>query len=292
MKISLTGSNGLLGKAIIRECYARGWPITPISRELIDPKNLNQLRGLISGYDILIHAAANTNVEQCEIEPLICYRDNTFLTEIISEAANQCGIKIVYISSTGVYGNYQDTPYHEYDNIVPTTHHHRAKWLGEQAVLCYSNSLVIRTGWLFGGNPENRKNFVARRVEEALGTKDYIESNSQQFGCPSYVNDVTNQLLRLIEDNRIGVFNCVNTGVASRYDYVRKIIEITRLDREVRPSSAASFNRKANVSHNESALNLKADYLGYEKMPHWEESLEKYLKTELFDWLQVQKGTI
>ncbi len=286
MNIALSGSHGLFGQSVLKLAQSNHYSVIPIEREIIDFQNSQALKELLKKCDVLIHAAANTNVEQCEVDVDGCYKDNTLLTEYLSHIAYECNVKIVYISSTGIYGNYQDSAYSEYDDVRPTTHHHRAKWLGEQAVLRYPNALVVRTGWLFGGNPENRKNFVARRIEEAMRADGFIESNNEQFGCPSYVDDVTRRAIEYIADNRNGIYNCISEGTASRFEYVRKIVQLSELDIEVRPSSATAFNRKAKVSHNETAINLKSLQCGYEPMPHWEESLERYITKELSEWIK------
>jgi dTDP-4-dehydrorhamnose reductase len=286
MNIALTGSHGLFGQSVLKLAQDKHHTIVPIEREIIDFKNPQALKKLLNECDVLIHAAANTNVEQCEIDSDDCYRDNTLLTEYLSHIAYECDVKIVYISSTGIYGNYQDSAYSEYDDVKPTTHHHRAKRLGEQGVLRYPNSLVLRTGWLFGGDPENRKNFVARRIEEALKADGFIESNNEQLGCPSYVDVVVRRTLEFISDDRSGIYNCINEGTASRFEYVSKIVELANFDVEVRPSSATAFNRKAKVSHNETAINLKSLQCGYESMPHWEESLGVYITKELSEWIE------
>lgn len=285
MTIALSGSHGLFGQSVLKLAQTNHYKILPIERGIINFQDPQALKNLLSECDILIHAAANTNVELCEVDVDDCYKDNTLLTEYLSHIAYESNVKIVYISSTGIYGDYQDSAYSEYDDVRPTTHHHRAKWLGEQAVLRYPNSLVIRTGWLFGGNPENKKNFVARRIEEALKADGFIESNNEQFGCPSYVDDITRRVFEYIFDNRSGIYNCINEGIASRFEYVRKIIQLSRIDIEVCPSLATVFNRKAKVSYNETAVNLKSLQCGYKSMPHWEKSLELYITKELLEWI-------
>ena len=69
----------------------------------------------------------------------------------------------------------------------------------------------------------------------------------------------------------------------------KKIIEIAGLNVEVQPTSAGLFNRNAKVSDNETATTLKINQLGYDNLPFWKESLEKYINTYLSDWLSVKK---
>ena len=149
------------------------------------------------------------------------------------------------------------------------------------------NALIIRTGWIFGGNPDNPKNFVARRIEEALDSAlKQIQSNTEQKGVPTFVNDLAVKLYELLKNNEVGTFNLVNQGSASRFDYVSKIIEISGLNVKVLPVIAKNFNRKAQVSNNEVAIALKMQQLGYKTLPIWHDSLKQYIEDDLSGWLK------
>lgn len=289
MKLLLTGSGGLLGKAIAAEAASRSIECKAFVRDGILESSMTALVTRIQGSSLLIHAAANTNVEQCEIEPAASYRDNFLLTERLAQAAATAGVRMVFISSTGVYGTGAEHPYCEFDATVPTTHHHRSKLLAEQAVILHPVNMVVRTGWLFGGGGANPKNFVARRLEEARAAvtgAGYVASNSEQRGNPSYVVDVADRLLDLVAADVAGIVNCVNRGDASRYQYVSAIVAAAGLAVDVRQVSGAAFNRKAQVSPNEMALNWKMDLLGWPPMPAWQDSLKRYIKI-----LSLEAGT-
>lgn len=288
MRILITGSSGLLGNELCCYLTEKGEQIYTLNHRDYNLSDRSFFFDILSGIDCIIHAAANTNVEACEIDPASCYRDNTLLTERLASVAARSNCKFVYISSTGIYGSSRVfEPYTEYDSVSPTTHHHNSKWLGEQAVKQFSNDfLIIRAGWLFGGNPDNPKNFVARRIEDALSsTNKKIFSNNDQIGVPTYVGDFATKLYELIKNDEVGVFNLVNQGVASRFEYVSKIINSANIDVEILPVAAGSFNRRAKVSNNESAISMKLSQLGYELLPRWDESLSKYVKFELNEWI-------
>ncbi|MDB4228473.1 NAD(P)-dependent oxidoreductase [Flavobacteriaceae bacterium] len=293
MKVLITGSNGLLGSTLFEYLTLKGEIVERFNRNNFSWKSHKLNIDQFTDYDCIIHAAANTNVEACELDPQSCYKDNALLTERLAYAASEAKCKFIYISSTGIYGTEKiSEPYNEYDTVNPTTHHHQSKWLGEQAVNKYiKNSLILRTGWIFGGNPDNPKNFVARRIEEALNSSSkQIQSNSQQIGVPTFVEDFAVKLYELLKNNEVGTFNIVNQGGSSRFEYVKKIIEVAALDVVVHPTNAGIFNRKAKVSNNESAIMLKIEQLGYDKLPFWQESLEKYINYNLSNWLEEKKN--
>lgn len=279
MNVLLTGSHGLLGEALTRALYERGHTVRNLQRETIWASTLKELRATLSGFSLLIHAAANTDVEQCEMQPQACYRDNVLMTELLASAAGVLSLPMVFVSSTGIYGTAKREPYCEFDAVHPTTHHHRSKYLAEQEVLRQNpRNLIIRTGWLFGGRADNPKNFVARRLEElkrAAQSGQPVVSNAEQFGSPSSSDDVAMRLLELAEQGRTGVYNCVNAGQASRHAYVAEIGRLANIDVLVTPGSANGFHRVAQVSFNEAAHNWKMNALGMPPMPDWQQALAK-----------------
>lgn len=277
MKVCITGSSGLLGSELYKQCTNAGFHVKSVPRDFLGFKNRKKLFDHLRGMDYVIHCAANTNVELCESEWKECYRDNALITELLAQTASELDVKTVYVSSTGVYGNYSDDPYTEYDLALPTTHHHRAKLLGEIATLKFPRSLVVRTGWLFGGDVHNPKNFVKKRIDEAISDTKLVASNCEQFGNPSYVADVATRLIYLLEVGATGVFNCVNTGFASRFDYVLRIFDNLGLAHKVIKKQSSYFNRIANVSHNEMALNLKMEHCGFPEMRCWTSALDEYV---------------
>jgi dTDP-4-dehydrorhamnose reductase len=282
VNVLLTGSHGLLGEALTRSLHGRGHTVQNLQRETIWASSQQQLGEALSGFSLLIHAAANTDVEECEKQPDACYRDNLLMTELLASAAGTQSLRMVFASSTGIYGTGKREPYCEFDSVHPTTHHHRSKYLAEREVLRHNpRNLIIRTGWLFGGRADNPKNFVARRIEElqrAARSGQPVVSNAEQFGSPSSCDDVAMRLLELAEQGRTGVYNCVNTGQASRHAYVQEIGRLANLDVAVTPGSASGFHRVAQVSFNEAAHNWKMNALGLTPMPDWQEALAKTVR--------------
>ena len=284
----ITGANGLLGSELCSHFELKGEQISKFHRaklSWIDHRvNINQL----IPFDCIVHSAANTDVEACELDHDNCYKDNALFTERLAFAASQANCKFIYISSTGIYGTAKkDVPYTEYDQVNPTTCHHHAKWLGEQFVNQYSrNPLIVRAGWLYGGRPDSPKNFVVRRLDEALNSSTgEIHSNVQQRGVPTSIADFAKKLYELIINGEYGTFNIVNQGYASRFHYVSKIVEFANLNVRVSPTYGRSFNRRAKVSDNEAAVALKLAQLGYDILPNWESSLARYVQVDLNDWL-------
>lgn len=285
-KILVTGAGGMLGSCLIEKL--KQYDVIGIGSEIeiTDHVILSEFLEYEKP-NIIIHAAALTNVDECERNADKAYAVNVIGTQNLVNYCTSKNCFFVYLSSTGVYGDTKDERYTEFCKVRPTTVHHKSKYEGEKTVVNHLNRyLIIRTGWLYGGDITHAKNFVYKRYLEAKDSKS-ICANGNQIGNPTYVNDLVDQIVLLLEGNMMGLFNCVNNAEnVTRYDYVRKIIELFEIDCEVNRSLDDQFERLAPVSRNESAINYKLELMGCNIMGDWDVSLSKYIniiKTSLYE---------
>lgn len=284
-KILITGSSGMLGSEFIssmQESYSIcSLPSgIDISETLKVIKTLSDIKP-----NIIIHAAAYTDVDGCEQNPKKAHRVNVLGTENIANYCSINNVKLVYISSTGVYGDKKNVNYSENDKPSPQTIHHSSKLEAESLVTnLVSDYLILRVGWLYGGGINQKNNFVYKRFLEAKNTS-VIYSSSSQIGNPTSCKDVVRQAFLLINKNQKGIFNCVNKACGvTRFHYVKEIIEQFGLDCRVELASSDMFQRLAPVSPNESAVNERLGLIGLDIMPFWKDALSQYideLKLEL-----------
>lgn len=283
-KIVVTGSSGLLGSSFCR--FSKFNNIKGGSRDLMDITSKESVTRLLNSErpDIIVHAAANTDVEACERDPEGASLVNIYGTKNITDYCKKNKIFLIYISSTGVYGSSKTGAYTEFDSVTPTTVHHKTKYEAELIVRnCLKDHLILRTGWLYGGSKSNSKNFVYQRYIEAKNN-EIIYSNNFQKGNPTYVRDLVEQIDLLIKKNVRGLFNCVNEGEnVTRYNYVHEIIKSFNVGCEVRPGDSDLFRRVAPVSNNESAINCKLNRLNINIMGDWGQALRRYIKYLKFE---------
>src|SRR5436190_1821637 len=170
MNIGLTGASGQFGSTL--QALWPGRKFVRIPHRTIQAGSVQHLRESFRAaqLDVLIHAAANTDLEAAENAPDPVWHDNVMLTQILLCAARDVPLKFVYLSSTGVYGQHKPTPYDEFDATLPTTLHHRSKLEAERLTQAQRpDHLILRTGWLFGAAPQQPRNFVLNRLREAKG---------------------------------------------------------------------------------------------------------------------------
>jgi dTDP-4-dehydrorhamnose reductase len=277
-KILLTGVNGMLCSDLIR--YLKGKQVN-LYTEYFDVNDENKWSEIILTFrpDIIIHAAAITNVDFCEINPDLCFETNyRSVIKMVKHLKNE---KVIFISSTGIYGNSKlNSFYKENDITNPTTVYHNSKKKAENYLIKnHSNHLILRLGWLFGGEKNHKKNFVSKILNESKKST-LIYSDNVTIGSPTYTLDVSKQIWKLLSNDVIGLFNCVNESECpiSRLFYVNSIIKISKLDNKVVPAKKNYFKRAASVPINESCLNHELDRKNLNIMPNWELSLLKYLK--------------
>tara|TARA_B100001175_G_C19485512_1_gene629539 strand:+ start:117 stop:977 length:861 start_codon:yes stop_codon:yes gene_type:complete len=286
MNIAITGSSGMLGSS-----FASFLKFNKINFFSVDRKHfsINRDTNYIVKYfesketSIIIHCAANTDVEFCEKNQRQCFNDNVELTKNLVKTCKKLNIKFVFISSTGVYGDYKKNPFNESDLTKPKTIYHKSKLLAEHEIIDkLEYYIIIRTGWLFGGNKNSPKNFVKNRLLEAQNSNDIVKSNIDQYGNPTFTEDVVSNIYSLIKKNYNGLYNCVNKGFANRYEYVNEILKNGGCINKIEPVSKLEFNRLANVSNNEMANNKNLEKIELNEMPDWKISLKKYMNNENF----------
>jgi|SaaInl8_200m_RNA_FD_contig_91_593871_length_4096_multi_3_in_0_out_0_5 dTDP-4-dehydrorhamnose reductase len=279
-KVFITGSNGMLGSNLLK---LLPFDTIGFSSNELDVTNSKQCINILKKEkpDILIHTAAYTDVESCEINQDKAYLVNSMGTQNLVNYCIDKDILFIYISSTGIYGTKKENEsYNEFDNVNPTTIHHKSKYEGEKIVQNHlSKFLIIRTGWLFGGDKLHNKNFVYKRYLEAKDNSE-INSDNSQIGNPTSIKDLVNQIKVLIDNCQYGIFNCVNEAEnISRYYYVKKIVELFECNCKVEVASETMFKRVAKVSKNESAENYKLKLIGLNIMSKWENSLKIYIQS-------------
>jgi dTDP-4-dehydrorhamnose reductase len=285
IKVLVTGSSGMLGSEflhLMQESHSTS--SLPAGINIADnsavAKALSDTRP-----NIVIHTAAYTDVDGCELDPNKAHQVNVLGTKNIANYCSSNNVKMVFISSTGIYGDSKEANYSEDDRPDPQTVHHASKLEAEHLVASLvADHLILRVGWLYGGSISQKNNFVYKRFLEAKNTS-VIYASSSQKGNPTSCQDVVRQTCLLINKCQTGVFNCVNGAVdVTRFDYVKEIIEQLGLDCRVELAPPDMFKRLAPVSSNESAVNKKLGFIGLDIMPSWKVALARYICELKFDF--------
>jgi dTDP-4-dehydrorhamnose reductase len=277
LKVLVTGADGMVGSYV-----DFGIKTNRSSLDVTDPK---KTLAVIKGHkpDVILHLAALTDVDQCERDPNRAYLINSVGAYHVALAARECGAKIVYISTAGVFDGKKKGPYAEDDIPNPQNYYGYSKFLGELAICgVLTDHLIIRTCWMMGGGPQKDKKFVAKIIGQLMrpGTKE-IDAVSDQVGSPTFAKDLVAAIKRLIDEDARGIYHIANAGVASRFDVAKKIVSLVRPDIRVNAVPTSFFHLDAKRTMNE-ALSSKVDL-----MRPWGQAVEDYIKSE---WMDVVRS--
>ena len=227
--------------------------------------------------DVVINAAAWTNVDGAEANPDAAYAVNALGPKYLAEGCARCGAALVQVSTNEVFPGHPGIFYREYDRMQAISSYARSKQAGEIAVTQMLRQLyIVRVAWLFGSGGVN---FPAKIVDAAnrLGSLRVV---SDEFGNPTYAPDVAAALVPLIESKRYGIYHLVNEGWTSRHQFAQQVLAHSgRGAIELTPISHKEWQRTTQPPLHAVLVNQAAAALGIRLRP-WEEAVEEYCRQE------------
>ncbi len=227
--------------------------------------------------DVVIHAAACTDVDGIEREPSRGERSNTRATQNVADATTNAGAYLIAVSTDMVFPGDGGAPYAEDVPPAPISAYGWSKLMAEQAVLeADSGFAVARTAWLYGGAGKH----FPRTVLTVLRDRGGIEVVDDEFGSPTYAGDLAEALALLAIQRGEGVFHLVNEGRVSRFALARETARIAGFDPDqVRPISTEAFLERfplpARRPADSTLRNFRAAALGI-GLRDWREALAEY----------------
>ncbi len=278
MRIAITGTTGTLGKALMRHAQAVGHTVLPLARPDHDITDPQAIMRAIAGFspDVVIHAAAYTNVDGAESEPEQAYAVNGLGTRNMALACVAAGAPLVYISTNMVFDGTKGAPYTEFDTPCPRGVYATSKRAGELYVEhLMLRFYIVRISWLYGKDGDS---FV-QKIIRAADAKGALSVVADEIATPTYAEDLAEALLKLAGAGLYGWYNLVNEGACSRYEYAREIMCLTGREQvPITPTSLADYVRPAYTPPHSTLKNFAAAQAGITLRP-WQEALADYLSS-------------
>jgi dTDP-4-dehydrorhamnose reductase len=240
MKIVILGAGGRLGAALMRE-YREKYDIAGFNHAQLDLANLDDVRGKLGAmnFDVLINAAAFTNVDACETD-----RDRAFLINaeapgVLAEICNEKDAKLIHVSTDYVFDGEKRAPYTEEDQANPISAYGESKLAGEKNVLAAEDGhLVVRVSWVFG---PDRQSFIDAMIKRAQ-QDEKIDAIADKFSTPTYTHDIAEMLARLLDDwsrhasaqdglgaaHLHGILHLANAGKCTWQEYAQWALDCCR----------------------------------------------------------------
>ena len=277
MKVFVTGVKGQLGYDVVRELEKRGLTAIGVDIEEMDITDAASVDKVITeaNPDAVIHCAAYTAVDAAEDNEAICRRVNVDGPRNIARTCKKLGIKMIQISTDYVFNGEGEKPWEPGDPVGPKTVYGQTKYEGEVAVREELDEFfIVRIAWAFG---KNGKNFVKTMLRLAE-THDSLTVVADQYGSPTYTYDLARLLVDMIQTDKYGIYHATNEGFCSWYEFAKAIFEKAGKNVTVKPVTTAEYGAKAYRPANSRLSKEKLTENGFERLPAWEDALERYLK--------------
>jgi dTDP-4-dehydrorhamnose reductase len=273
--VLITGHKGQLGAALM-ELLQPDYRVAGVD---LDEMDITRTEEVASSFylhhpDIVIHTAAWTDVDGCELEPEKAVRVNALGTQNLVIAAEEFNSVFVYLSTDYVFPGDSSSPYLECDNVGPLSWYGKSKLLGEQYVRAMLfRYFIVRTSWLIG---EKGRNFV-KMILKLAREKDELKVVKDQRGCPTFASDLAIAIRQLVETPYYGTYHVTNSGETTWYDFAVRILKEAGIPTPVRAITSRELGRPAPRPAYSVLSGMLFKQRGFEPLRSWEEALVDYL---------------
>jgi len=254
LNLLVTGASGLLGSKIVEIAVTRGCEVysaynehhpllgKPVKLDITDQVSVRRVINELKP-EVIIHAAAMTNVDKCELEKDLALKINYEGTANIARATKSVGAFLIYISTDYVFKGDKGF-YKECDVTDPINFYGYSKLKGEEAVKeILDEYCIARTSVLYGSKPARGKvNFVLWLIDK-LRKGESVKIVSDQFISPTFNTNLAEMLLEVADRKLTGIYHLAGASRVSRLDLAFELAEVFNLNKSlVHPAKMGDMN--------------------------------------------------
>ena len=295
MKIFLTGKDGQVGFALHKKLGSVG-EVIATNRNELNLENPEAIRTYIEKIkpDIIINAAAYTDVDKAETEIELAHKVNTEAPKVLAEKASQLDIPMIHFSTDYVFDGLKNEPYVETDQANPQSIYGKTKWDGEEAVRQHKKHIILRTSRVFSSHGQNFLKTILKLIQE----KTSLNIVSDQKGTPTSADalaEVTYKIVETIlnktsfEDS--GTYHVALEGEVSWYQYacfitdeaIRLGLKTTMTSQDIKAISSDAYPTVAKRPINSRLNTAKVKKTFMLKLPSWEQEVAAVIKIALIN---------
>lgn len=283
-RVLVTGAGGMLGRDLDAILAVHSHlSVTALDRAALDITDTAAVSDAVAGHDVVINAAAWTDVDGAEAREGEATAVNGVAVAHLARACTESGARLLHVSTDYVFGARAShrVAYPEDAATAPINAYGRSKLAGEEAVtsILPNSGYVVRAAWLYGTYGRNFVTTMLRLAGER-GTVDVVDD---QYGQPTWSYALAGRLVALAEAALAdrapaGIYHGAASGSTTWHGLARAVFELAGLDpARVRPTTGAQFRRPAPrpmftvLSHDRWAL------AGLPPMGHWRDMLAGFL---------------
>lgn len=263
MRVAVSGSTGRLGRALIEALEDAPFtgPLGPIAWTRAD-LDLDAPEGVASALErdrpeVVVHAAAWTDVDGCASDPALALRRNGAATGALARACADRGVDLIVISTNEVFDGARTDGrgYAADDPTAPPNPYGASKLAGERAAVDAFDAApgagaqlgIARTAWLFGPPGRDFPRKILEAADRAASAGEPLRVVSDESGSPTYAPDVAEAICELLADDaHAGVHHLVNGGIATRAEWAVDTLRRLGVDVVVEPVPASTWTRASN----------------------------------------------
>ncbi len=300
MRIAVTGAGGRLGRALVEALGDA--PFTGLagplawSRPAFDLDEPGAFAALLDRHrpEVVVHAAAWTDVDGCAREPDLALARNGSAAGILARDCAERGIDLVLVSTNEVFdGRRTDgRGYGPDDRPSPPNAYGTSKLAGEEAAAAaYASAgtgvalreharapqlAIVRTAWLYGPPGGDFPGKILAAADRAIAAGEPIRAVADEWGSPTYAADLAEAITELLSSGAFaGLHHVVNGGIASRADWARATLREARVDVPVVDVPASTWRRDSTPPA--WAVLAPTPLPSGEPLRSWEQALADYL---------------
>ena len=271
----ITGGSGMVGSNI-----HFGFKPSSNEMDITNLKSIEQYINKIPNISCIIHLAA-INLRESEENCIKSINVNINGTTNMLNIAMKLNIPFILLSTGAVFSSTNDNlSFNELFNICPNCVYGHTKSASDHIALLYNKTILIRTGWLFGGNQKLHYKFVENVINNLIANTE-IKASNNFYGSPTYVLDLIENMRDLIINSNYGIHHIVNSGKASGYDIAIEIAN--KLNKPHNLINSVNSNKVPNSGPQRSNTEILESIHTFNQLRSWKDSLNEYIDKYLND---------
>ena len=283
MKVLVTGAAGLVGRHLSR-MLARDHDVLALKRGELDITDRDAVDRCVSAANpSLIVNCAVIQVDEAEQNPSKARAVNIEGPQWLAAVASRLGAEIIHFSTQYAFDGEPvgRPPYTIKDEPRPVNEYGRTKVASEKTVRdACDRSYIIRTSWVYGSG----KNSFLCTVHKDLRAGKSVRAILDIWSSTTYVEDLIQQVLRILNKRRYGTYHIVNEGVCSYCEFAMEAGRLVGLSRQqldplIEVIKEDEIQRSALRPRYTPMRCLLSEELGLPPMRDWRSALADYVRT-------------